>query len=150
MEGHGTLAEIARGNVLKKAAVRLRKEGLAMTDQLRPSSHEYSAFMETLALRFADDPTVERGTMFRSPGLRVGGKIFVFLGHDDQLIVKIPRHRAEACVAAGEAEPVSIGKRTMKEWVAVPALGSGTMEPGQQLSGIIDEAYTYVRGLESE
>ncbi|PTR24015.1 hypothetical protein C8K36_10825 [Rhodococcus sp. OK519] len=76
------------------------------------------ALLDELAAEFLREPLVEFGTMFRSPGLRVAGKIFVFLGHDHRLIVKLPRHRAQEVVAAGTAREVTMGSRTMKEWVS--------------------------------
>lgn len=78
------------------------------------------ALLDDLAAEFLREPDVELGTMFRSPGLRVAGKIFAFLGRDRRLIVKLPRHRAAEVVQAGAAREVTIGKRTMKEWVAFP------------------------------
>lgn len=103
--------------------------------------------LETLARRFSADPLVERGTMFSSPGLRVGGKIFAFLGHGDRLIVKVPRQRAETAVASGAAEPVTMGNRTMKEWVAFPAVANDAAATEQLWLGVVDEAYAYVKSL---
>lgn len=77
--------------------------------------------LDRIAEDFSDDPDVAMGTMFRSPGLRTADKIFAFLGHDGRLIVKLPRDRAGEFVDAGTAEPVVMGNRTMREWVAVPA-----------------------------
>lgn len=77
--------------------------------------------LDELAEDFHGNPDVEVGTMFRSPGLRVGGKIFAFLGHQRQLIAKLPKDRADALVAAGTAENVVMGARTMREWIAFPA-----------------------------
>jgi hypothetical protein len=77
--------------------------------------------LEGIAEDFDDAPEVEMATMFRSPGLRVGGKIFAFLGFEGQLIVKLPRERAVELVDAGTAEEVVMGKRRMREWIAFPA-----------------------------
>lgn len=71
----------------------------------------------------AGDAGVVLGTMFRSPGLRVGGKIFAFLGAEGELIVKLPRDRALELIDAGTAEAVVMGKRTMREWVTVADQG---------------------------
>jgi len=76
--------------------------------------------LDRVVQNFASDPEVEHGTMFRSPGLRVGGKIFAFLGHDDRLIVKLPRPRAVELIAAGAAHEVTMGTRTMREWISIP------------------------------
>lgn len=78
------------------------------------------ALLDALAAEYLHDPAVGFGTMFRSPGLRVAGKIFAFLGHDRRLIVKLPRPRALEVLGAGTAHEVTMGKRTMKEWVAFP------------------------------
>ncbi|MFD6883212.1 hypothetical protein [Rhodococcus sp. NPDC060084] len=68
------------------------------------------AFLDEIAVEYRSDPAVEMGTMFRSPGLRVGGRIFAFLGGDQRLIVN---------------------SRTMKEWVAFPL-------DGNDLAGTLD------------
>jgi TfoX/Sxy family transcriptional regulator of competence genes len=77
--------------------------------------------LDRIADDFSDQPEVAMGTMFGSPGLRVGGKVFAFLGFDGELIVKVPRERVRELVDAGTAEQVTMGKRTMREWVEVPA-----------------------------
>ncbi|MFI6510326.1 hypothetical protein ACIBCT_22205 [Streptosporangium sp. NPDC050855] len=86
-----------------------------------PEGHDARGLLEEIAADFGDEPDVVLGTMFRSPGLRTGDKIFAFLGHGGELIVKLPRDRARGYVDAGSAEPVTMGKRTMREWVAFPA-----------------------------
>lgn len=82
--------------------------------------------LDRIAEDFDGEPDIVFGTMFRSPGLRVGGKIFAFLGHDGRLIVKLPRDRAGEFVDAGTAEKVVMGKRTMREWIAFPAQENDT------------------------
>lgn len=77
--------------------------------------------LDDIARCFDKDPDVAMGTMFRSPGLRVGGKIFAFLGTRGELIVKLPRDRAAQLLDEGTAEPVVMGTRTMREWVELPA-----------------------------
>lgn len=79
--------------------------------------------LDRIAEDFTGQPDVAVGTMFRSPGLRVGGKIFAFLGHEGELIVKLPSDRVGELVAAGTAEQVVMGKRTMREWITLPDLG---------------------------
>ncbi|MCQ1956423.1 hypothetical protein NNX39_07920 [Arthrobacter sp. zg-Y826] len=86
------------------------------------------------------------GTMFRSPGLRTGSKIVAFLGSGDYLIVKLPEARAQELIAAGTAGPVTMGKRTMREWVEVPSAA----DPGAtalQWTALTREALEYVRSL---
>ena len=76
--------------------------------------------LDQIAEDFKHDQNVAMGTMFRSPGLRVRDKIFVFLSHKGQLIAKLPSDRAKELVADGTAEPMVMGKRTMREWIAFP------------------------------
>lgn len=76
--------------------------------------------LHELARALEHDAPITIGTMFRSPGIRVGDKIVAFLGHGSRLIVKLPRARAVELLKAGAAQPVTMGTRTMREWVAVP------------------------------
>jgi TfoX/Sxy family transcriptional regulator of competence genes len=78
------------------------------------------ALLDAIATEYLGDPGVEFGTMFASPGLRIDGKIFAFLGRDHRLIVKVPRSRAQESLDTGAAQAVTMGKRTMKEWIAFP------------------------------
>jgi hypothetical protein len=101
--------------------------------------------LEVLAVLENEGP-VESGTMFRSPGLRTGNKIVAFLGHGDRLIVKLPLPRAAALIDDGTAEPVTMGTRTMREWVAVPAsLDPGTTQDAW--TNLAREALHYVQQL---
>ncbi|WP_207343422.1 hypothetical protein [Arthrobacter sp. E3] len=77
--------------------------------------------LHAVAQQLAAEGPVEMGTMFRSPGLRTCTKIFAFLGHGDYLIMKLPRDRANELASSGGAKPVTMGTRTMREWVEIPA-----------------------------
>ncbi|WP_188194324.1 hypothetical protein [Nonomuraea sp. SYSU D8015] len=102
--------------------------------------------LDRVADDFEDEPDVVMGTMFRSPGLRAGGKIFAFLGQEGQLIVKLPSDRAGEFVDAGTAEKVVMGKRTMREWIAIPAQDdrAATLALWR---GAAQEAHRYVDAL---
>jgi hypothetical protein len=71
---------------------------------------------------FEDDPRVEapapRRGAFGSNGLKVDGKIFAMTVRD-AFVVKLPRARVAALIAAGEGAPFESGSRAMKEWVTV-------------------------------
>lgn len=57
---------------------------------------------------------------FGSSGLQIGGKIFAMLSNG-RLVVKLPRQRVDALVAAGAGEPFEPRHdgRFMKEWLVV-------------------------------
>jgi hypothetical protein len=89
---------------------------------------------------FSRDRRVTGGKMMASFGLRVGGKIFAMLVRGD-LVVKLPRERVDALVAAGRGhafDPRHDG-RLMKEWLVFP----GDDPPWVDLAR---EAYAFVGG----
>ncbi|MCJ1671982.1 hypothetical protein MT355_01785 [Rathayibacter sp. VKM Ac-2929] len=63
---------------------------------------------------------VDIATMFGSPAIRHRGRIVCFLGADDRLIVKLTRPDTFELVERGDADPVVMGRRTLREWVSVP------------------------------
>ena len=114
-----------------------------MPGKARPPN---SDLLDELAADFGDDPEVTIGTMFRRPGLRAGGKIVVFLGFDGELIAKLPRDRGAALIEAGEAEPVAMGERTMREWFRFPA-GDDTAATLERWREVTREAHRFVTGV---
>lgn len=59
------------------------------------------------------------GNRFGASALKVNNKIFAMLSKG-RLVVKLPRQRVDALVAAGEGERFDPGHgRLMKEWLAV-------------------------------
>ncbi|MFI6518208.1 hypothetical protein ACIBF1_21815 [Spirillospora sp. NPDC050679] len=114
-----------------------------MTDRPEPSDRD---LLEQIADDYEGEPDVAMGTMFRSPGLRVGDKVFAFLGKGGRLIVKLPRERADEFVGAGAAEPVVMGGRTMREWFAFPAQDDRAATFALW-RGVAREAHRYVDAL---
>jgi YjbR len=93
-----------------------------------------------IAQALLGEPDVEEGTGFgTNPGLRVRGKIFAMLFHDE-LVLKLPAERSTDLVETGAASRFTVGKRHMREWVA---LGHGGELDWTELAR---EALTYVRG----
>jgi len=86
------------------------------------------------------DPAVRPGTGFgAAPGLRVDGKLFALLVRG-ALVVKLPRERVDALVAAGAGTRFEPGPgRVMREWVAVPAGAAPAWE------ALVGEALAFVR-----
>lgn len=78
------------------------------------------AVFESVAQSLAGLPGISRAKMFGYPSLRVQGKMFACLAPGG-LVVKLPRQRVDALVAAGDGRPFDPGMgRTMKEWVLFP------------------------------
>lgn len=101
--------------------------------------------LRDVAAALQPDGPITVGTMFRSPGLRFDGTIVAFLGHDDTLIVKLSRDRAASLVSTGAATPVTMGKRTMREWVVIQA--EATLDATRaSWTGFAREALVHVRG----
>jgi TfoX/Sxy family transcriptional regulator of competence genes len=68
------------------------------------------------------DPGVRVGRMYGSSprGLTVNGKIFAFMS-EGRLVVKLSEDRVEELAASGVGQPHTLGKRVMKEWLALDA-----------------------------
>ena len=77
------------------------------------------SLLDQVAEHFANVPGVRAGRMFNGRGLAVDGSIFVFINRDGRLVAKLPEAQAQARVAAGDADAVTMGIRTMREWVSI-------------------------------
>ena len=99
--------------------------------------------LREIAARLDHEGPLDKGTMFRSPGIRAGGKIVAFLGHNDRLIAKLPRQRAVELIERGDAGEVTMGKRTMREWIEIPAAEDRETTAARWLP-IVQEALDYV------
>jgi hypothetical protein len=75
---------------------------------------------DPIAERHCARPGVDIGPMFGTRGLRVRGKVYAFVVHDGSLVVKLPEQRVGDVVAAGEARPMIMRDRPMREWAEVP------------------------------
>ena len=65
-----------------------------------------------------DIPQVQVGTHLRHTNFLVGNKVFAFL-QGDGVVLKLPRGKIQALVAAKQAVPLVMGKRVMKEWAVI-------------------------------
>jgi len=105
-----------------------------------PAPNDPSSTFSAIADDLLRETGVEQGTGFgTNPGLRVDGKIFAMLVRGE-FVAKLPAERAEALVEAGRATRFQIGKRQMREWVALP--------PGSQADWptLARTALDFVRG----
>jgi hypothetical protein len=107
-----------------------------MADTTRDAAHSR---LESLADEFLVRPGVDWGRMFGATGLRVRGKVFAVAVHDGGLMVKIPESAVAARVAAGEAHPVVMRGRELREWV-VSAAGA----PDAVWRSLLEEAHAYL------
>jgi len=65
--------------------------------------------------------SAESGRGFGSSALKIDNRIFAMLASADRFVVKLPRQRVDALVAAGEGKPFEPRNdgRLMKEWLVV-------------------------------
>jgi hypothetical protein len=79
------------------------------------------------------------GRKFGSNGLKVDGKLFA-LFTQETLVVKLPKDRVLALVAAGVGKPFDPGHgRLMKEWLTVTSAKAGWVD-------LAREAHAFVSG----
>jgi TfoX/Sxy family transcriptional regulator of competence genes len=76
------------------------------------------SLLDQVAEHFVDVPGVQVGRMFNGRGLSVDGSIFVFINREGRLVAKLPEAQAQERVADGNAAVVTMGTRTMREWVS--------------------------------
>jgi len=74
--------------------------------------------LDLLQREFAGDDDVTSGRMFSGQGLATHGKIFAFVSNTGRLVVKVPHSEVVDRIATG-AEAVTMGERTMREWVSI-------------------------------
>ena len=90
-----------------------------MTDEQTDARGEL--FWDLAEEHLYTDPAVTRSTMMGYPCLRASGKFFASLERSaNHLIVKLPRDRVDALIAARVGLPFAPNGRVFREWVAVP------------------------------
>lgn len=87
---------------------------------MSPATDSPEARYAALAEAFLADPGVTReGKGFGSDALKVRGRIFAMLVRG-RLVVKLPRQRVDALIAAGDGRRFDPGHgRLMKEWLSL-------------------------------
>lgn len=95
---------------------------------------------ETISRSLRADRRVTEAKMFDARTLRLSGKIFAMLVKG-ALVVKLPRKRAEAFVAARKGDLFDPGHgRLMRQWLAI------TPRPGSDWLRLAKEAKTFAAG----
>jgi hypothetical protein len=86
---------------------------------------------------FGADRAVSTGKKFGTTSLRRDGRVFVML-MPARFVARLPRERVDELVAAGVGTNLVMGKRVMKEWLAVDR-----ERPGERRRwlGLAREAY---------
>lgn len=97
------------------------------------------ALFDPIAQRHLADDDIDMGRMFGTEGLRVRGKVYAFVGHDGDLIVKVPAERVTELTEAGGAAPMVMRGRPLREWVTVgPGAGAA------RWAALVGEARAFV------
>lgn len=87
-------------------------------------------------------PGIDIGRMFGAEGLRVRGRVYAFVVHNGSLVVKLPEKRIGELVASGDAGPMVMRGRPLREWAEVP------LEAGPaRWERFIEEARTFVDAI---
>ncbi|MFC8681893.1 TfoX/Sxy family protein [Microbacterium ureisolvens] len=102
---------------------------------------ESYAIFDPIAAEWTTRPDVSIGAMFGSEGLNVRGKVFACVTFDGELMVKLPESRVSELAEAGEAQPVVMRGKPMREWATV-----GT-DAAARWPEIIAEAYAHVDAI---
>ena len=94
--------------------------------------------LHALVAELPSHPPVSHARMFNGDGVKVRAKFFAFVGRNGDLVAKLPADRVQELVAQRAGAPVVMGRRSMREWVRVPAeAGVGVW------SEVLDEAYRF-------
>jgi hypothetical protein len=99
------------------------------------------AALTALVARLPPGPPVTQGRMFNGDGVRVHDTFFAFIGRNGDLVAKLPGSRVFDLVSSRAGAPVVMGKRTMRQWVRIPA-AAGT----DVWAGVLREAFDFVGG----
>jgi hypothetical protein len=84
------------------------------------------------------------GVEFGHGCLMVDNKIFAFTRPDESAALKLPATRIAQLIVDGEMQHLTMGKRTMREWIVVPNI----IAPGNL--PLLFEAKAYVATLPKE
>ncbi len=81
------------------------------------------------------------GLKFGHGSLEVEDKVFAFTRLDESAALKLPQIRIAGLLANGEIRHLTMGKRTMREWVVVPNIAA------PENLKLLHEAMAYVASL---
>ena len=91
-----------------------------MKPKAKRASHpaDGAAHLDRICAALATSLGAVKGRALSKDAVTVDGKIVAFVTRG-LLVVKLPPERIAALIDAGEAEPMRMGARVMREWVSV-------------------------------
>jgi TfoX/Sxy family transcriptional regulator of competence genes len=93
-----------------------------MADAENRTEARFAAVVEALARNRFVTHSKQGSRLFGSSALKVHDKIFAMVSSNGQFVVKLPKARVDALVAAGMGERFDANRgRPMKEWLEVHA-----------------------------
>jgi hypothetical protein len=88
-----------------------------MTQSTLTPEYRYAQLVAALTSRTGVSVTASRKKGFGATALCVNDKIFAMLSSKEQFVVRLPKERVDALVAAGHGAYFELGHgRSMKEW----------------------------------
>lgn len=78
---------------------------------------------------------------FGHGSLEVEGKVFAFTRTDESAALKLPQNRIASLIGNGEIRHLTMGERTMREWLVIPNIAA------PKNIGLLHEAMVYVASL---
>jgi TfoX/Sxy family transcriptional regulator of competence genes len=98
--------------------------------------------LHTLVATLPPEWRVEINRMFSGQGLEVDGRFFAFVDKNGRLVVKLSQRDVVRLVDEGQAELVTMGKRTMREWAGLTQPEDGDLDRWRAAA---EAAYSFLR-----
>ncbi|GAA3594358.1 hypothetical protein GCM10022198_17720 [Klugiella xanthotipulae] len=98
--------------------------------------------LHRLAGEFSEETGVIEGRMFNGTGLSLNGKIFAFVSRSGDLVIKTSVADVRVLIETAQAQPMTMGRRTMREWASVYPTPEGDLEPWRSL---LRHAWSFAR-----
>jgi len=155
LAGHGSTGapRIAVRFLLRACAVNVCRDpargliGWGSRPTLWCMSESYDEGIERLRALVADFPSGRRVTwarMFNGDGIKLDDAFIAFIGSKGDLVAKVDAAQVEQMIASGNGAPVTMGKRTMREWVRV-----GYTLEDELWSSTLSDAYEFAAAAHS-
>lgn len=97
------------------------------------SDADAHSVFRSIADTFSARSDVRLGRMLKAESLQVGGRSFAY-PTDGAIVFKLPKSQVDALQDDGHGVRLVVGKREMKEWVAIPASDKDLCEQMAELA----------------